>query len=493
MDTLRTLFLNPPSFEGFDGGAGARYQARREIRSFWYPTWLAQPAALIPNSKLIDAPADGLAVEDVVQMAKGFDLCILHTSTPSLANDARVAARLKEANPRMRVGLVGAHAAVLPAETLAAAPAVDFVAREEFDYTLLEIAQGRPYAEVDGISYRENGGVRHNKDRALIADMDALPDVVDVYKRDLTVENYYIGYLKHPYVSLYTGRGCPARCTFCLWPQTVGGRTYRVQSPERVLRQMARAKELFPQAKEFFFDDDTFTADLPRAVEIAKGLGKLGISWSCNSRANVPHDHIRIFKDNGLRLFLVGYESGNQEILNNVKKGVRLDVARRFTKDCRKLGVTIHGTFILGLPGETKTTIDETIRYACDLDVDTIQVSLAAPYPGTELYSQAIHNGWLVQDTEKGSLVGDDGTQTSLLSYPGLPSDEISRGLNRMYSRFYFRPSPIARMLVAMAKDPQERRRRLREGREFLRFLWGRPDVQRAGKECPSCREKLPS
>ncbi|MFA6093532.1 MAG: hopanoid biosynthesis associated radical SAM protein HpnJ [Elusimicrobiota bacterium] len=490
MDTLRTLFLNPPSFEGFDGGAGSRYQARREIRSFWYPTWLAQPAALVPNSKIIDAPADSLPVADVVQMAKGFDLCIIHTSTPSLGNDARVAELLKQAYPRMRIGLVGAHVAVLPGESLAAAPAVDFVAREEFDYTILELAQGRPYAEVDGISYRDGADIRHNKDRALITDMDALPDVIDVYKRDLKIDNYYIGYLKHPYVSLYTGRGCPARCTFCLWPQTVGGRTYRVQSPARVIAQMARAKELFPQAKEFFFDDDTFTADLPRAAEIAKGLGKLGIMWSCNSRANVPYEYIKLFKENGLRLFLVGYESGNQQILNNVKKGVRIDIAREFSKNCRKLGVVIHGTFILGLPGETKETIEETIRYACDLDVDTIQVSLAAPYPGTELYNEALNNGWLVQESQGGARVREDGTQVCALNYPGLPSAEISRGLNRMYSRFYFRPKPIGRMLVAMAKDRQERKRRLREGAEFLRFLWGRP---KSGEKCAACGTREPA
>jgi radical SAM superfamily enzyme YgiQ (UPF0313 family) len=232
---------------------------------------------------------------------------------------------------------------------------------------------------------------------------------------------------------------------------------------------MAKAKTLFPEVQEFFFDDDTFTADLPRAEEIAKGLGRLGLTWSCNSRANVPYDSLKLFKENGLRLLLVGYESGDQGILNNVRKGVRLDIARQFTRDCRSLGIVIHGTFILGLPGETRETIQKTIRYACDLDVDTIQVSLAAPYPGTELYSQAQHNGWFGD----GGMVGSDGTQNCILNYPGLPSSEITRGLNRMYTRFYFRPKPIVRMLAAMARNPDVRRRRLREGAEFLRFLWG--------------------
>ncbi|MBI5242450.1 MAG: hopanoid biosynthesis associated radical SAM protein HpnJ [Elusimicrobia bacterium] len=471
MNTLRTLFLNPPSFDGFDGGAGSRYQARREVRSFWFPTWLAQPAALIPNSKLIDAPADGLQFDEVIQMAKGFDLCVLHTSTPSFASDAKVASCLKDAYPRIKVGLVGPHVAVLPGESLEAAPAADFAAREESDYTLLEIAQGRTFSEVDGISYRDCGSIRHNCDRARIEDMDSLPDVLDVYKRDLTIENYSIGYLRHPYLSLYTGRGCPARCTFCLWPQTVSGRIYRARSPARVIEDMAKAKSLFPQVKEFFFDDDTFTADLPRAARIAEGLGRLGVAWSCNSRADVPCGYLKTFKENGLRLLLVGYESGDQAVLNNVKKGVRLDVAKEFTRSCRKLGVAVHGTFILGLPGETKQTIEDTIRFACGLEVDTIQVSLAAPYPGTELYSQALHNGWF----QTGGMVDADGAQSCVLSYPGLPSSEIAKGLRRMYARFYFRPKPIARMLAAMARDPEERRRRLREGAEFLRFLWSRP------------------
>ena len=489
--TKRTLFLNPPSFSGFDGGAGARYQARREIKSFWYPTWLAQPAALIPNSKLIDAPADDLTLEEVLQRAKGFELCVFHTSTPSFDNDCKVASALKAQNPEMLIGFVGAHVAVLPEESLRLCSLIDFVAREEFDYTLLEVAQGKPFSEIAGLSYRQDGEIRHNQDRQLIAEMDALPSVIDVYKRDLTIENYYIGYLKHPYLSLYTGRGCPARCTFCLWPQTVGGHVYRTRSAQSVVAELVRAKKLFPQVKEFFFDDDTFTADLPRAAEIAKGLGKAGIMWSCNSRANVPYDYLKIFKENGLRLLLVGYESGNQQILNNIKKGIRLDIAKEFTRDCRKLGILIHGTFILGLPGETKQTIEESIKFACTLDVETIQVSLAAAYPGTELYRQAMSNKWYDEKT----LVRNDGTQASAIQYAHLSAAAIEAGVKRFYSKFYARPSPILRMLVNMAKDPQERRRRLREGKEFLDYLRGRqkPVESRTTEGGSQSKEPVPA
>jgi hopanoid biosynthesis associated radical SAM protein HpnJ len=469
MSALRTLFLHPPSFEGFDGGAGSRYQARREIRSFWYPTWLAQPAAMVPGSRLVDAPPDGLTVAQVAPLARDYDLAVLHTSTPSFANDARVAERLKAENPRLSVGMVGAHVGVLPTPSLEAAPAVDWVSVGEFDHACAEIAGGRPLREVAGIAYRDGDRIRFTPPRPTIEDMDALPFVVDVYKRDLTIEHYFIGYLLHPYVSLYTGRGCRSKCTFCLWPQTLGGHRYRVRSAANVEAEMALAKRHFPRVKEFFFDDDTFTDDLPRAEDIARRLGRLGLTWSCNAKANVPRRTLEVMRDNGLRLLLVGYESGNQQILNNIKKGIRLDIARRFTKDAKELGITIHGTFILGLPGETPETIRETVRYACEIEPDTIQVSLAAPYPGTELYRQAQEQGWLA--IQGGDLVDGHGVQAAALSYPGLSQTEIFTSVEEFYRRFYFRPRKIVAMVGGMLRDPAVMRRRLREGVEFFRFM----------------------
>ena len=466
-DYLRTLFLHPPSYDGFDGGAGSRYQARREIRSFWYPTWLAQPAALVPGSRLVDAPPDSLTLDDLRPLARRYDLCVIHTSTPSFPSDARVAAALKAENPTLTIGMVGAAVAVAPEASLTAAPALSFVARSEFDFTIQEVAQGRSFARIPGLTYRVNGRVKHTADRPVLEDMDALPFVTPVYKRDLTVENYAIGYLRHPYVSLYTGRGCRSRCTFCLWPQTVGGHRYRTRSPEHVAEEMALAARLFPQVKEFFFDDDTFTDDLPRAEAIAGRLGRLGVTWSVNAKANVPYATLKVLRDNGLRLLLVGYESGNQRILNHVRKGVRLDVARRFTRDAKALGITIHGTFILGLPGETRETIEETIRFAREIDPHTIQVSLAAPYPGTALYEEARRNDWLEDET----LVDGTGLQQSALGYPHLSRNEIFQSVDRFYRRFYFRPRKIISLSAEMLGDRQAMRRRLREGRDFLRFL----------------------
>jgi len=467
----RTLYLSPPSFDGFDGGAGARYQTVREVTSYWYPTWLAQPAALTPGSKLLDCPPHSIGRDECLRVAKDFHHVIIHTSTPSLKNDCRVAEAIKQQKPETKIGFVGPHAAVLPTETLKASAAIDWVGRKEFDYTCKEVAEDRDLATIAGLSYKDKDGkIKHNPERGLIENLDALPWMADIYRRDVDVQKYYNGYLNHPYMSLYTGRGCPAQCTFCLWPQTIGGHKYRVRSAQNVADEMAYLKKLFPEVKEYFFDDDTFTANLPRAREIAKKIAPLGLTWSCNSRANLDYDNIKLLKDNGLRLFLVGYESGNDEILKNIKKGVTTDEMRRFTKACNQAGVIIHGTFILGLPVETQETIQQTLDFAKELDVFSIQVSLAAPYPGTELYEQARLNGWFAKK-EKTDLLGGEGYQSSTIEYPGLSKEKIFEEVDRFYRAYYFRPKPILRIVKTMLEDKDVFVRRCREGFEFFKGL----------------------
>ena len=472
---MRTLFLQAPSFDGYDGGAGARYQMKREVRSFWYPTWLAQPAALVEGSKLIDAPPHGLSFKDIEPDLMRHELIIMHTSTPSFKSDVRTAEMIKAINPTCKIGFIGAKVAVEPEKSLKATTALDFVARNEFDFTIKDVADGLDWAGIKGISYRNaEGAIIHNEDREVLADMDLLPFVTPIYKRDLDINRYFGGYLKHPYLSFYTGRGCKSRCTFCLWPQTVGGHNYRVRSIEHVIAEVKYAREAFPKVKEIFFDDDTLTDNLPRVEALAKELGKLGVVWSCNAKANVPRKTLEVLKANGLRLLLVGYESGNQKILHNIKKGLLVDVARRFTKDCHELGIVIHGTFILGLPGETRETIQETLKFAKEINPHTIQVSLAAPYPGTFLYKQAKENGWFADDTD---LLTEDGTQIAPLNYPHLGHTEIFDSIENFYKKFYFRPSKIASIVGEMIRSPEMMKRRLREGVEFFQFLRHREDA----------------
>jgi len=474
--TLRTLFLQAPSFDGYDGGAGARYQMKREVRSFWFPTWLAQPAAMVDGSRLIDAPAHDQSWDDIKHEVDDKELVILHTSTPSFRQDVQTAELIKERNPKAVIGFIGAKAAVESETCLKASQAIDFVARNEFDFTIVDVASGMALADVDGISWRAaDGSIVHNKDRAVVEDMDSLPFVSPIYKRDLTIDKYFGGYLRHPYVSFYTGRGCKSRCTFCLWPQTVGGHNYRVRSIPHVIEEVKYILKEMPEVKEIFFDDDTLTDNGPRVADLARALGELGfgkpgfpVSWSCNAKANVPYDVLKVLRENGLRLLLVGYESGNQKILHNIKKGLRVDVARQFTKDCHSLGIVIHGTFILGLPGETEETIEETIEFAKEINPHTIQVSLAAPYPGTFLYKQATENGWFDGSDH---LLTDGGTQIAQLSYPHLPASVIFDKVEVFYKRFYFRPRKIGAIVGEMVRDWDMMKRRLREGVEFFDFL----------------------
>jgi hopanoid biosynthesis associated radical SAM protein HpnJ len=472
---MKSLFLQAPSYDGYDGGAGARYQMKREVKSFWYPTWLAQAAAMVEGSKLIDAPPHGLHFKDIEDDLKAHELIVIHTSTPSFKSDCKTARMIKDINPKARIGFIGSKVSVQPQESLEAETAIDFVARNEYEFTIQELANGAKWEGLAGISYRDTAGaIVHNPERAVLHEMDKLPSVLPVYKRDLVIEKYYGGYLKHPYMSWYTGRGCKSRCTFCLWPQTISGHNYRTHSIPYVIEEVKYLKANFPQVREIFFDDGTLTDNTERVEELARELGKLGVTWSCNAKANVPRKTLEIMKDNGLRILLVGYESGNQKILHNIKKGLRVDVARRFSKDCHELGILVHGTFILGLPGESKETILETLAFAKEVNPRTLQVSLAAPYPGTFLYNQAKQNGWFASDVD---LLTDDGTQIAPLNYDNLGHQEIFEAVEMFYRKFYFRPSKIAEIVGEMLASPEMLMRRLREGVEFFDFLKTREDM----------------
>jgi len=391
---------------------------------------------------------------------------VLFTSTPGFPGDIRLAQAVKDASPRIKIAFVGPHVSVLPEKSLRDCSAIDFVCRKEFDFTIVEFARGKPLEEILGISYRKNGSVVHTPDRPQIQDLDALPHVTDVYKRDLDVRRYNVPFLLNPYVSLYTTRGCPAQCTFCLWPQTLSGHPWRKRSSDDVAREMAQAKEYWPFVKEFFFDDDTFNIQKARTIELCSKLKPLNITWSCTSRVTTDYETLKAMKEAGCRLLIVGFESGDQQILKNIKKGATVERARQFTKDCHKLGLVIHGDFILGLPGETRESIRNTIAFAKELDVETIQVSVAHAYPGTELYDYAVQNGFMVADTK---MVDEGGHQLAHIQYPGLPADEILDSVHRFYDEYYFRPKAIYRILRKAAFDSGDRKRLYKEAKTFLK------------------------
>ena len=466
--SIKTLFLNPPSFENYDGGASSRWPATREIESYWYPVWLAYPAGMLEGSRLLDAPPHHVSFEQTVELGKQYEFLVLFTSTPGFEGDVKLATAMKVANPNLKIAFVGPHVTTLPERSLRECPAIDFIVRKEFDYATVEFANGKPLDQILGISYLKNGKVMHNLDRPAVEDLDALPDVVDVYKRDLDVPRYNVPFLLHPFVALYTTRGCPAQCTFCLWPQTLSGHPWRKRSSDAVAREMAKAKEYWPNVKEYFFDDDTFNIQKARTIELCSKLKPLNLTWSCTSRVTTDYETLKAQKEAGCRLLIVGYESGNAQILKNIKKGATVERARQFTKDCKKLGLVVHGDFILGLPGETKESIRETIDFAKELDVETIQVSIAHAYPGTEMYDYAKANGFIV--TEGSKMVDEGGHQLAQIQYPGLPREHVMEMVHKFYDEYYFRPKAVFRIVRKAAFDSGERKRLYKEAKAFLKL-----------------------
>jgi hopanoid biosynthesis associated radical SAM protein HpnJ len=463
---MKTLLLNPPSFEKFDGGAGSRWPARREITSFWYPVWLSYPAGLIKESRLLDAPPHGVTTEETILIAGDYEFLVVFTSTPGFKNDIRLAERIKDTNPGIKIAFVGPPVSVLPEETLSASSAIDFVARKEFDYTVAEYAWGKRLENISGVSFRNNGHVVHNRDRPLLTDLDSLPFAVETFRRDLDITKYSVPFLQHPFIAFYTSRGCPAFCTFCLWPQTFGGHKWRTRSSENVVAEIRRAFDLFPEVRELFFDDDTFAWGKARVLELCTRLKPLKFTWSCTCRVHADFEMLRAMKEAGCRLLIVGFESGDPVILKNIKKGATVRQAQTFMRNCKALGISVHGDFIIGLPGETPETITRTIRFAEELDCETIQVSIAHPYPGTQFDEYVRRNGYLTDD----DMADELGHQLPNLQYPGLSREEIVEAVEYFYGRYYFRPKIVFRILRQAFWDRGERTRLFREAKEYLQL-----------------------
>jgi hopanoid biosynthesis associated radical SAM protein HpnJ len=486
---LKTLFLNPPSFENFDGGASSRWPATREIESYWYPVWLAYPAGMLEGSRLLDAPSHHVSGEQTIEIGKEYDFLVLFTSTPGFEGDVRLAEAMKAANPKLKIAFVGPHVTTLPVETLNRSKAIDFIVRREFDMAVVEYANGQPIEMIAGASFRDkNGKIVHNIDRPAAADLDAFPDVTDVYKRDLDITRYNVPFLLHPYVALYTTRGCPAQCTFCLWPQTLSGHPWRKRSSDAVADEMKKALTYWPNVKEFFFDDDTFNIQKARTIELCEKLKPLKMTWSCTSRVTTDFETLKAMKEAGCRLLIVGFESGDPQILKNIKKGATVERARQFVKDCKKLGLVVHGDFILGLPGETKETIRRTIDFAKELNVETIQVSVAHAYPGTELYEYVKANNYIINSSD--DMVDAGGHQVAHIEYPGLPADYVMEMVHRFYDEYFiYRPKMwIPIVFKAMLKS-DERKRLYKEAKEFMKLRSARNKAVKAAREKQHARE----
>nr|QNO46310.1 tRNA-2-methylthio-N(6)-dimethylallyladenosine synthase [Methanosarcinales archaeon ANME-2c ERB4] len=476
---MKIYLLNPPYFPHF--GRGMRWQDTGRGGTLYYPVWLSYAAAVVEQEheiRLVDAPAWEWGREDVIKDAARFDpdLIVLDSSFPSLNNDISVAESLKE-HLDCKIVLVGPPASQFPDEILKSG--VDIVARWECDFTISEIAdtisEGGSMDCVEGISYREDGIVKHNPDRPFTSseDLDKIPFVSKVYKKHLNIKDYFLGSSLYPEVQIFTGRGCPFRCTFCSWPQTLMGRKYRVRSISNLLDELEWIQDNL-DVKEVFFEDDTFTISEKRVLEFCREYKDrcLDVTWACNARVSLDYETMREMKNAHCRLMIAGYESGSDEILTNVKKGSTVDEAREFARNARKSGLLVHGDFIIGLPGETKETMEMTRKLIKEVRADILQVSVASPFPGTEFYEWCKENGYLLTD-DPNEYLDSEGHQKAIISYPWLTAEEITSMVDGILKGYYLSLNyvPLAARQVMRRQGIDEMRRLWYSVKMFTRYI----------------------
>lgn len=447
---MRIYLLNPPFVKGFVR-CGRWQGGVARGGGLDYPKWLAYATGLLEKDfdvKLVDAPARRLSKEDILEDVSKFrpDLIISDTNFSSLKNDIDVTLALKSAVDAKAV-LVGPPMARYSNEILRDS-AIDISARYEYDLTLYDLAstleEDSDLNGVDGISFKEGDKIIDTPDRDFTTDEDlnVLPFVSRVYGKYLNIRDYYLSQSLYPEVQIFAGRGCPFHCTFCSWPENLMGRKYRCRSPDNIADEFEYIENELRDVKEIFIEDDTFTLNKRLVRTFCSELKKRKIKmvWSCNARATLDYSTMRSMKDAGCRLVIVGYESGSDEILKNIKKGVTTEQMRTFNADAKRAKLLVHGDFIIGLPGETKETAVKTLKFIKELKPNILQVAVATPIPGTKFYDYVKKNGYLLIDNLEQSI-DDNGYQKCIVSYPSFNQEEIESFVNKVLKEYYLNPS----------------------------------------------------
>mgnify|MGYP006286218125 CR=1 FL=1 len=478
---MNVVLLNPPFHPRYS--RSQRSPAVIKSGVIYYPIWLAYATGVLEQSgfdaQLVDAPAAGHSLPAVLDLVEASRprLVVIDTSTPSIHNDVDVARAIKGQVPEAFVLLVGPHVSALPEASLRMDATVDGVARGEYDHTVRDLAQqlagGGDLKAVLGLSYRTgDGAVVHNPDRPPIEDLDALPFASQVYRRHLRIEDYFYSIARYPEVAIVTGRGCPHRCTYCLWPQTLTGHRYRRRSPSNVADEFDFIARELPQVREVFIEDDTLTVDQGYATALADELIRRGnrLPFTANSRADVSLETLRRLKEAGLRLLCVGFESGDQRLLDRMEKRVQVEDFHRFREDARRAGVLVHGCFMAGVPGETRESLEKTLALAKDLNPDTAQFFPLMVYPGTEAYEWAEEEGVLITEDFREWLT-PEGLHRTVIHQPPFTPEEIVAWCDDARRSFYLRPRYVAAKAWQIVTHPAEAGRILRAARTFFRYI----------------------
>ena len=468
---MKIVTLNPPFLKRFS--REARSPAIAKSGTFYYPMWLAYATGYLEKNghevKLIDAVSEELSIAQTVSVICEFNpkMVVIDTSTPSIYNDIDVASKIKKEIPECFIVMVGPHVSACPEDTLQKGACIDAIAMREYDGTLVNIASKLDNVSnikemlcgIKGIAFRDiNGEIKINEECDYITDLDEIPFVSSVYKKHLKIENYFYSHSRYPIISLVTGRGCPHKCTYCVLPQTFHGHTFRKRSIPNVVSEFQYIAANFPEVKEIMLEDDTITADKQRCKEFAISLIKAKattIPWSANARAELDLETLRLMRKAGCRLLCVGFESGNQQILNNIKKGTTLDGISKFMKNAKKAGVLVHGCFMVGNRGESKETLQNTLNFAKRLSPDTAQFFPIMAYPGTSDFEYYKSQGWIsTMDFRK--WITEEGLHSSVISNPSLKHEELVEFCYEARKSFYLRPSYITSKLFQVLRNPSE-------------------------------------
>lgn len=484
---MKVFFINPP-FKAEYGKFSRENRSPAITRSgaLYYPLWLIYSAAVCEKDGFeicfLDAPAKPLNEKESLAIikkdGKGAKLFVLDTSTPSIHSDIKFAEKIKKIFPESKIVLVGTHPSALPEETLRISEAVDAVSRHEFDYIVRDLARAvrddSNWSTVKGITYRENDKICATEDMPYIEQLDDIPFASEFIKKYLNPRDYFFAPAAFPEIQIFSGRGCMARCNFCVYPQTMHGHKYRLRTPENVVAEFEYIAQNFPEVKEVVFEDDTFTVKKERVIAICDLLIQKGLQkrfrWLCNARVNLDYETMKKMRQAGCHLIIPGIESCNQQILNNIKKGITIKQVKEYVMNARKAGLMIHACYMVGNNGETKETMSETLELALKLNTDTAQFYPLLPFPGTEAYVWAKQNGYIKGDYD--DYVKEDGTLNSLLDLPGLSSDEMVAFCDYARKKYYLRPSYIFHRLWVGLKDPEDLKRSFKAFRSIKKFLF---------------------
>lgn len=480
---MKVLFLNPPFHARFS--RESRSPAVAKSGTLYFPKWLSYAAGVAIQNKhevdLIDAPAWEQDLKYVIDRieSKGIQAVVCDTSTPSIVNDLRVVEELSAKLPKLHIIMVGRHVSALANETMKAAPFLKFLAVREYEHTvrdwLAAVESGADFSTVNGLVWRnDKGEVITNPKREPIANLDELPFVTEVYKRFLRVGDYYYGHSLWPLAVFDTSRGCPYRCSFCVYPQTFSGHKMRYRSVSNVADEFDFVARELPEVKTIMLEDDTFIVDKKRTLELAEELVRRGnkIPFDSNCRADVDADvdFFKTLKKAGARLFCVGFESGNNEVLKHIRKNLNLNETDQFMKNTRDAGIMVHGCFMVGNLNETHETMGETLKLAKRLKPDTAQFFPIMVYPGTAAYDEAKAKGYLAS-TDFSDWLTQEGLHNSVVNLPNLTHKELVDFCDKARREFYLSPGYLAYKAKQSLKNPAELQRNLKGFGKLMKYL----------------------